>query len=395
MSQPPQNNLSDFQKTIADIAKQLGTLQDLTPAIKLNIDPVINAQKIIHEMMEPMLKANQDAIKAAVSFPKFEDMFGLHSIYKDIRDASPEDKRLVGQKVNAEKQRYVDIVETYEEYSDSALGPIDITAPFDVNTPQDKRPALLPSEQGSIHPLTSELQTVLDIFYRMGFTAIESREIDDDFNMFGALNFPEGHPARDDYDTFVTIQKDREGRPLIAPAHTSTMQNRVLKSLKPNLEKGKPIAAVIPGRVFRNEDLDARHEHTFYQLEGIYVDRGINTGHLIATLKTFLQEYYGKELEFAFQPFYFPFTEPSLELIVSCPFCDKKGCNICSYTGWIEILGSGMIHPNVLKAADIDPTEYTGFAWGGGIERLVMMKYGIEDIRHFESGKLDFLRQFS
>jgi phenylalanyl-tRNA synthetase alpha chain len=229
----------------------------------------------------------------------------------------------------------------------------------------------------------------------MGFTAYESREIDDDFNMFGALNFPEGHPARDDYDTFTTTQKDKNGKALIAPAHTSTMQNRVLKELKPKLKQGEPIAAVIPGRVFRNEDLDARHEHTFYQLEGIYVDKGVNVGNLIATLKTFLQEYYGKQLDVMTQPFYFPFTEPSFEFALSCPFCDKKGCSICSQTGWIELLGCGMIHPNVLKAAGIDPTEYTGFAWGGGIERLVMMKYSIEDIRHFESGKLDFLRQFS
>jgi phenylalanyl-tRNA synthetase alpha chain len=173
------------------------------------------------------------------------------------------------------------------------------------------------------------------------------------------------------------------------------MQNRVLQQYKGNLEQGEPIAAVIPGRVFRNEDLDARHEHTFYQLEGVYVGKGVHAGMLIATLKTFLQEYYGKELEVKTQPFYFPFTEPSFEFALSCPFCDKKGCHICSKTGWIELLGCGMIHPNVLRHAGIDPEQYTGFAWGGGIERLVMMKYGIEDVRHFESGKLDFLRQFA
>jgi len=239
-----------------------------------------------------------------------------------------------------------------------------------------------------------ELAVVLDIFYRMGFTAVESPEIDDDFHMFGALNFPEGHPARDDYDTFMTEQTDGHGQPFIAPAHTSTMQHRVLQTHKADLERGVPIAAVIPGRVFRNEDLDARHEHTFYQLEGVYVGQGVNAGHLIATLKTFLQAYYQKDLEVKTQPFYFPFTEPSFEFALSCPFCDKKGCHICSQTGWIELLGCGMIHPNVLRAAGIDPEVYTGFAWGGGIERLVMMKYGIEDIRYFESGKLNFLRQF-
>jgi phenylalanyl-tRNA synthetase alpha chain len=241
----------------------------------------------------------------------------------------------------------------------------------------------------------TELANILDIFYRMGFTAVESPEIDDDYHMFGSLNFPEGHPARDDYDTFLTTQTDKNGQPLIAPAHTSTMQNRVMQTYKSNLDQGRAIAAVIPGRVFRNEDLDARHEHTFYQLEGVYVDKGIHAGHLIATLKTFLQEYYRQELEVKTQPFYFPFTEPSFEFALSCSFCEKKGCNVCSYTGWIELLGCGMIHPNVLHQAGIDTNVYTGFAWGGGIERLVMMKYGIEDIRHFESGKLDFLRQFS
>ena len=229
----------------------------------------------------------------------------------------------------------------------------------------------------------------------MGFTAVESRELDDEFHMFGSLNFPEGHPARDDYDTFMTTQTDANDKAFIAPAHTSTMQHRVLQQHKADLEKGKPIAAVIPGRVFRNEDLDARHEHTFYQLEGIYVDKGIHAGHLIATLKTFLQEYYGKELEVKTQPFYFPFTEPSFEFALSCPFCDKKGCNICSQTGWIELLGCGLIHPNVLHEAGIDTNIYTGFAWGGGIDRLVMMKYGVEDVRLFESARLDFLRQFS
>lgn len=318
----------------------------------------------------------------------------LRALFDEIKTLPPEERGAFGQEVNALRQEMQVLVDTSRDEAE-ALPPIDVTAPFDINTPANQRPKLLPGEQGSEHPLMTELSTVLDIFYRMGFTAVESREIDDDFNMFGALNFPEDHPARDDYDTFMTVQKDKNDKQFIAPAHTSTMQNRVLQSLKPNLENGKPIAAVIPGRVFRNEDLDARHEHTFYQLEGVYVDEGINVGNLIATLKTFLEEYYGKDLEFKTQPFYFPFTEPSLELIVSCPFCDKKGCNICSQVGWIELLGCGMIHPNVLHAAGIDTNKYTGFAWGMGIERLVMMKYGIEDVRHFESAKLDFLRQFS
>jgi phenylalanyl-tRNA synthetase alpha chain len=306
--------------------------------------------------------------------------------------ALPSDQRAsFGKELNQLKQELQIMVDAVQDEAE-ALPAIDVTAPFDVNA---SKPSLLPAEQGSVHPLMSELETVLDIFYRMGFEAVESREIDDDYHMFSALNFPEGHPARDDYDTFMTTQTDKGGQQFIAPAHTSTMQHRVLQQHKPSLERGEPIAVVIPGRVFRNEDLDARHEHTFYQLEGVYVGKGIHAGNLIATLKTFLQEYYQKELEVKTQPFYFPFTEPSFEFALSCPFCDKKGCNVCSQTGWIELLGCGMIHPNVLREAGIDPEVYTGFAWGGGIERLVMMKYGIEDIRHFESAKLDFLRQFA
>jgi len=174
------------------------------------------------------------------------------------------------------------------------------------------------------------------------------------------------------------------------------MQNRVLMKYHDNLEKGEAIAAIVPDRVFRNEDLDARHEHTFYQVEGVYVSRRVNVGNLIATLQEFLQEYYGKKLDVRVNPFYFPFTEPSFEFALSCPFCEGKNpdCKVCSGEGWIELLGCGMIHPNVLRAAQIDPNEYTGFAFGCGIDRLVMMKYGIEDVRHFESGKLDFLEQF-
>ncbi|MFI5270595.1 MAG: phenylalanine--tRNA ligase subunit alpha [Candidatus Saccharimonadales bacterium] len=318
----------------------------------------------------------------------------LKSLFDQIKTIPPEQRSAFGQEINKLRTEIQEILNN-KANTDEQLPPIDITAPIDINTPKDSHPTLLPSKNGSQHPLMTELAIILDIFYRMGFTAVESPEIDDDFHMFGSLNFPEGHPARDNFDTFMTTQTDKEGKPYIAPAHTSTMQHRLLKKYAADLEKGQPIAAVIPGRVFRNEDLDPRHEHTFYQFEGVYVDKDIHAGHLIATLKTFLQEYYGKELEVMTQPFYFPFTEPSFEFALSCPFCDKKGCNICSQTGWIELLGCGMIHPNVLSMAGIDTGIYTGFAWGVGIDRLVMMKQGIEDVRNFESGKLDFLRQFS
>jgi phenylalanyl-tRNA synthetase alpha chain len=313
----------------------------------------------------------------------------LSALYENIKTLPQEKRASFGQEVNQLKQELEELVRQSLHSSPTTLAPIDVTAPFDINVPVDKKPRLLPAENGSIHPLSGELDKVINIFSRMGFTTVESRQIDDDYHMFTSLNFPKDHPARDDYDTFTT----EEG--LIAPAHTSTMQNRVLKEFKPDLEHGKPIAVLLPGRVFRNEDLDARHEHTFHQFEGVYVDKGIHAGNLLATFKTFLQEYYNQQVEIKSQPFYFPFTEPSFELALSCPFCQKKGCHICSYTGWIELLGMGMIHPNVLKEAGIDSNEYTGFAWGCGLERLVMMKYDIEDIRHFESANLKFLRQFS
>jgi phenylalanyl-tRNA synthetase alpha chain len=318
----------------------------------------------------------------------------LRALFEQLKNLPAAQRPAFGNEVNDLRESLQTALKAVQAPT-RVLPTIDVTAPFGNNLPTEQRPQLLPTEYGGMHPLMRELQVVLDIFYGMGFTAVESREIDDDFHMFGALNFPEDHPARDDYDTFMTEQTDGGGKQLIAPAHTSSMQHRILLAGQAQLALGQPIAAVIPGRVFRNEDLDPRHEHTFYQIEGVYVDRGVNAGHLIATLKTFLEAYFETSLEVKTQPFYFPFTEPSFEFTLSCPFCQKQGCAICSYSGWIELLGCGMVHPNVLHAADIDTNIYTGFAWGMGIERLVMMKYGIEDIRYFESARLDFLRQFA
>ena len=318
----------------------------------------------------------------------------IKELYAAIPSLDPSERGVYGKAVNELKLALeAAIVSREAELEDSSVVPLDVTAPWDSNIGPIP---LLPTEQGSIHPLMREITVLSDIFARMGFTTEESREIDDQEHMFEVLNFPKGHPARDDYDTFMTVETDRNGEPLIAPAHTSTMQNRVLKKYKTNLEKDEPIAVVVPDRVFRNEDLDARHEHTFYQIEGVYVAKKVHAGMLVATLQKFLEEYYGKKLDVRVNPFYFPFTEPSFEFALSCPFCEGKNsaCKVCGGEGWIELLGCGMIHPNVLKAADIDPTVYTGFAFGCGVDRLVMMKYGIEDVRHFESGKLDFLRQF-
>lgn len=309
----------------------------------------------------------------------------LRALYGQIK-AQPEDQRAAfGQKVNELKQELEDFLNQVQD-DKVVVSPIDVTAPMDANA---KAPTLLPTENGTIHPLSQEIQKISDIFYRMGFEVSPSREIDDEYHMFTSLNFPEGHPARDDYDTFMT----EDG--FVAPAHTSTMQNRIIKARAERLKAGEPIAVLAVDRVFRNEDLDARHEHTFHQAEGVYVGKHITVGNLVSTLKSFLTTYFGKEVETKITPFYFPFTEPSFEFSLSCPFCSEgEDCKVCSSERWIELLGCGMIHPNVLKEAGVDPAVYSGFAWGCGIERLVMMRYDIEDIRHFNSGKLTFLRQF-
>lgn len=343
-------------------------------------DEIKAASKILLERIDE-LEDKQSILKA----PELKVLFGK------LPHLPADQKSSFGKELNALRS---ELQARVEQDVDAALSlpKIDVTAPFDTNA---TLPSLLPCDRGSLNPLTVEIYKIADIFYRMGFVVEESREIDDQYHMFESLNFPLGHPARDDYDTFKTVETDVDGEPLIAPAHTSTMQNRMLKKYARNLEHDEPIAVVVPDRVFRNEDLDARHEHTFYQFEGVYVDKGVNVGMLIATLQTFLETYYKQNLEVRVNPFYFPFTEPSFEFTLSCPFCQKKGCHVCSQSGWIELLGCGMIHPNVLKKAGIDPETYTGFAWGAGVERLVMMKHGIEDIRHFQSGKLDFLRQFA
>ena len=306
----------------------------------------------------------------------------LKELYGAIGGLAPEERGPYGKAVNELKQTLEAAITAREDELESGdIVPIDVTAPWDVNS---QAPRLLPTESGTQHPLTKELDTVIDIFTRMGFEAIESRQIDDDYHMFGALNFPENHPARDGYDTFRT----EEG--FIPPAHTSTMQNRILKEGKDKLEAGGQIAAVSYGRVYRNEDVDATHEHTFYQVEGVFVSDDATLGQMLGTLRSFFEIYYGQSLLVKTQPAYFPFVEPGLELMI------EKPASLNGKPGeWLEMLGAGMIHPNVLKEAGIDPTKYRGFAWGGGIERLVMLKYGIEDLRHFESARLQFLRKFA
>ena len=310
-----------------------------------------------------------------------QELKNINSEAAKIRDLPVEQRADFGKKINARRQEILaKISEAERALLDIEVEPIDITAWSGVNEPL---PEFYLTDMGSIHPLMSELDRVIKIYQMMGFDVIEARQLDDEFHMFDSLNFAKEHPARDGYDTFRT----EEG--YIPPAHTSTMQHRVLKSYRKKLEKGENIAVVVPGRVFRNEDVDATHEHTFYQCEGVYVSEKCTMGNMLGILREFFEKYYGQKLNIRTQPGYFPFTEPSLEFMIEKPksLGGKKG-------DFLEMLGCGMIHPNVLKMAGIDPARYHGFAWGGGIDRLVMLKYGLDDVRHFESGNLRFLKEF-
>lgn len=306
------------------------------------------------------------------------ELKGMGKEYAKIKTLPEEERKAFGEKLNLRKQELLKQIEKLEfEAQAVEVVPIDLTAPTDFNQP------IFEVKRGSRHPLTAELDKIIEIYSRMGFAVMESGQLDDEFHMFDSLNFSKGHPARDGYDTFRTA----EG--FIPPAHTSTMQHRALLEYKDNLENGGRIAVVIPGRVFRNEDVDATHEHTFYQCEGVFVSEKASLAEMLGVLKEFFDTYYEQDLKIKTQPGYFPFTEPSLELLIEKPKAlGGKG------DGWLEMLGGGMIHPRVLEMAGIDPNKYNGFAWGGGIERIVMLKYHLNDIRHFEAGKLEFLKRF-
>ncbi len=308
----------------------------------------------------------------------------LKELLSKIKDIPKEQRAEYGKEVNLLKNFITEQVEAGKKTASDSLdssSDIDPTAPFDINTPPAYR-GIPDTGRGSVHPINIEMYRLLDIFRTMGFKTVEAVQLDNEYNMFDALNFPKGHPARDEYDTFRTDDG------YIPPAHTSTMQNRILSSSEP------PIRTVIPGRTFRNEATDASHEHTFYQIEGVYVDKDTSLANMLAVIKTFLEAFFEKEINIKLQPAFFPFTEPDLEFLISCPFCES-GCSVCQYSGWMEVMGCGMIHPNVLKAGGIDPTKYTGFAWGFGLDRLVMLKHGIKDVRWFHSGDLRFLQQFN
>ncbi|MCK9369096.1 phenylalanine--tRNA ligase subunit alpha [Candidatus Dojkabacteria bacterium] len=340
---------------------------------------VSEIKKVFEEIENDFLSLGHDEISQ-----KYLSKQGvLKKLLSGIGDKKPEERKQYGKEINDLKTYVTEKLSLMADTTDTDKDTIriDPTAPFDINTPVEKRPKTK-KEGGSIHPIMKEMKYILNIFSKMGFDIEESRQLDDDYHMFESLNFPVGHPARDMYDSFRTDED------LIPPAQTSTMQNRIMKKYNP------PIRVVIPGRCFRNEATDASHEHTFYQIEGVYVDKGISLGDMLGTIQTYLEGFFNTKLEIKVQPSYFPFVEPGCEFLISCPFCKKTGCSVCGYNGWMEVMGCGMIHPNVLTEAGINPKIYSGFAWGFGLDRLVMIKNGITDIRKLHGGDINFLKQF-
>ena len=306
----------------------------------------------------------------------------ISDLFDDFRNVPAEEKKEVGQKLNQLKQK---ALERYNSLKSHLFAGKDSMRVSDLT-----RPAF-PYSTGSRHPISIVRNEIIDIFSRIGFTVSEGPEIEDDDHVFTKLNFAPEHPARDMQDTFYISRisaEDSNPADILLRTHTSSVQVRVMQSQKP------PIRTISPGRVFRNEAISSRAHCIFHQIEGLYIDENVSFADLKQTLLFFARELYGEDTEIRLRPSYFPFTEPSAEMDVSCKICGGKGCNVCKYTGWLEVLGCGMVHPNVLEACNIDNQKYTGFAFGMGIERAAMLKYQVNDLRLYFENDLRFLDQF-
>jgi phenylalanyl-tRNA synthetase alpha chain len=306
----------------------------------------------------------------------------ISGLFDDFKNVAAAEKREIGQKLNELKQsaqEKFNTLKTSLSSSEVLDKNIDLTRPS------------YPYTLGSRHPISIVRTEILDIFSRIGFVVSEGPEIEDDDHVFTKLNFAPEHPARDMQDTFYISRlsvEDSNPADILLRTHTSSVQVHVMQNQKP------PIRTVSPGRVFRNEAISARAHCIFHQVEGLYIDENVSYADLRQTLLFFAREMYGKDSKIRLRPSYFPFTEPSAEMDVSCSICGGKGCNVCKHTGWLEILGCGMVHPNVLEACNIDSKKYTGFAFGMGIERAAMLKYGVNDLRLYFENDLRFLEQF-
>jgi phenylalanyl-tRNA synthetase alpha chain len=302
----------------------------------------------------------------------------ITSLLKDLPKASPAERAEKGKQINAFKQE----VETSLEQKASELEKPVGESIFDWSLPGYEY------QTGAIHPVTLVRAKIENIFREMGYAIVEGPEIETDFHNFSALNFPPDHPARDTQDTLFVERKDEDNKNLLLRTHTSPVQIRTMLQYKP------PVRILCPGRVYRKDEIDATHSPIFHQVEALVVDEHITFADLKGTLLYFLRKLFSSDVQLSFRPTFFPFTEPSADVSVSCVFCKSKGCNVCKYSGWIEILGSGMVHPNVLENVGYDSEKYTGFAFGLGLDRVAILMYGIPDIRLFFQNDVRFLSQF-
>lgn len=300
----------------------------------------------------------------------------LNALFDKFKDLPKEEKKEVGQILNILKQ---EVNQKFEELKSTFSSNSDQQQQIDLTCPSE------PIHLGSRHPISIVRNEIINIFERLGFIVSEGPEIEDDWHVFSALNFPHEHPARDMQDTFF-IRKNPD---ILLRTHTSSVQIRVMEQQKP------PIRIIMPGRVYRNEAISARAHCFFHQVEGLYIDKKVSFADLKQTLLYFAREMFGANTQIRLRPSYFPFTEPSAEMDISCNLCGGKGCNFCKHTGWVEILGCGMVDPNVLENCGISSKEYSGFAFGMGIERITNLKYRVKDLRMFSENDIRFLKQFT
>ena len=334
-------------------------------------------EKIMAELQDLKATSAKEAEEARIRFlgKKGE----VTALMEQFRSVAPELKREYGQKLNELKKaataRIEQLKASVEEAAVAALPKEDLTMPGDA------------FPLGSRHPVSIVRQQIVDIFRKFGYDVAEGPEIEDDYHVFEALNFPPNHPARDMQDTFFV--STGHPNPLLLRTHTSSVQVRTME------KQTLPIRVVCPGRVFRNEAISARAHCIFHQVEGLYIDKDVTFADLKQAILLFAREMFGPDTQIRMRPSYFPFTEPSAEVDVSCNICKGKGCNICKGTGWLEIMGCGMVDPNVLEASGIDPKQYTGFAFGMGVERIAMLKWQVNDLRHYFENDMRFLQEFS
>lgn len=335
-------------------------------------------QELISKLQNEINAISIDGIDALETFRlKYISKKGkIAQLFEEFKQLSGEEKKKVGKELNelkkAAEARFKELQN--ESNSKSGVENVDI----DLSLPS------VSNAVGNLHPLNLTRYKIIQIFERLGFNVSDGPEIEDDWHNFSALNFPENHPAREMQDTFF-INRNPD---MLLRTHTSNVQIRLMQKQKP------PIRSIMPGRVYRNEAISARAHCFFHQVEGLYIDKNVSFADLKQTLYHFAKEMYGKDIQIRFRPSFFPFTEPSAEIDISCLICHGDGCTVCKHSGWVEIAGSGMVHPNVLKNCGINPEEYTGFAFGMGIERVTQLKYRVNDLRLYSENDIRFLKQF-